>query len=632
MAVASSAARVPASAGSPGATAVAEATWGQVPPAVAPVPGQPTHAVLNQPRPLCGYNAYLCDVALVKGVAAHGGAWGSAHLERLGAAVGSEEWQQRAAEANRHPPRLETHDRFGNRRDAASFHPAYHQLMQLGLEAGGAAFAWLPEHANRPGAHVIRGALMHLMYQLDPGVCCPITMSFAAVPALRRHLPKGSQASWLAELLDKLQACKYSGADRPLRSKPGATVGMSMTEKQGGSDVRANTTQAAPVVAGRERPGDAFWLVGHKWFTSAPMSDAFLTLGQTKEGVSCFVVPRWLPDGSRNAGFTVQRLKDKLGDKSNASSEVEYRSAWGTMLGEPGRGVRTIVEMVVHTRLDCVIGSAALMRLAAQHAARHAAGRSAFGRMLLDQPLMRAVLADLSLESEAAMATWLRLARALDQAHKDKGEAAFARLATAVAKYYVCKRAPLVAYEAMECHGGNGYVEDGPMARLFRQSPLNAIWEGSGNVICLDVLRALTHEPASAEVLLSELEAAARLAEAAAAACGRTNGYGRLVASLREELALPLQMLELTARALVDRLAVGLQAAVLLQHGEPLVAQAFLLARLPEASGSRLPSHSFGALASELLPPDLVAHLLERVLVAEGAAEGATAAPALARL
>uniref|UniRef100_A0A7S0FBI5 Uncharacterized protein n=1 Tax=Pyrodinium bahamense TaxID=73915 RepID=A0A7S0FBI5_9DINO len=601
-------------------------------------PGHPTHEVLNQATPLSGYNAYLCDPALHEGVAAHGGVWAHAVLEQFGAAVGSEEWQVRAAEANRYPPRLETHDRFGNRRDAAVYHPAYHQLMQLGLEAGAAAFAWAPEHAGRPGAHVARGALVHLMYQLDPGVSCPVTMSFAAVPALRQQRPEHDRGGLVAGLLAKLVARRYSGADAPLQHKPGATVGMSMTEKQGGSDVRANTTRASPATPGQEGPGDGFWLLGHKWFTSAPMCDAFLTLAQTKEGVSCFIVPRWLPDGSRNSGFTVQRLKDKLGDKSNASSEVEYREAWGVMLGPPGRGVRTIVDMVVHTRLDCVIGSAALMRLCAQHAAQHACGRKAFGRRLIEQPLMRAVLADLALESEAAVALWLRLAHALERAAEDESEAAFARLATAASKYYVCKRAPLVAAEAMECLGGNGYTEEWPMARLFRQSPLNAIWEGSGNVICLDVLRALQREPAAAAAVLRELEAAVGPAEAAVVACGQGNGYGRAVAALRQQLALRPEALEPMARAVVDGLAVCLQAAVLLGHGDPAVAQAFLATRLPASEGAAaasalplLPCHSLGAMASGL-PPAAVGRLLDRLLVAGGARGAGGCAAGLARL
>ena len=298
--------------------------------------GQATHKVLNQAGAFCNFNAFD-DVALRSGVMRHDGRWGSDVLEELGAKVGSQEWQQKAADANRQVPRLETFDRFGNRHDAVQFHPAYHELMELGLSSGAAAFAW--QNLGRPGAHVIRGALMHLMYQLDQGVCCPITMTFAAVPALAKmDIEDKPHAAFLQSLKEKLIAGKYNPADIPLSSKDGATCGMSMTEKQGGSDVRANTTQATPVVPGKEASGDAFWLIGHKWFTSAPMSDAFLTLAQSKEGVSCFVVPRWRPDGRKNAGFNIQRLKEKIGDKSNASSEIEYRNAWGIMIGQPGRG------------------------------------------------------------------------------------------------------------------------------------------------------------------------------------------------------------------------------------------------------------------------------------------------------
>eukprot|EP00927_Polykrikos_kofoidii_P010365 TRINITY_DN14377_c0_g3_i1.p1 TRINITY_DN14377_c0_g3~~TRINITY_DN14377_c0_g3_i1.p1 ORF type:complete len:627 (+),score=100.04 TRINITY_DN14377_c0_g3_i1:53-1933(+) len=596
---------------------------------LAAAPGHPTHDVLNQACPLSGYNAFLGDVALREGVATHGGEWGHAALERLGAAVGSEEWQARAAEANRHPPRLETHDRFGNRRDTVVYHPAYHQLLQLGLEAGVSAFAWQPEHAGKTGAHVIRAALMHLMYQLDAGVCCPMSMTFAGVETLRQQRLHDDPEGYVANWIEKLLTCKYDPANTPVCGKVGATFGMSMTEKQGGSDVRAGSTYARPWAPnGQVGPGQAYRLVGHKWFTSAPMCDAFLTLAKTEtqageeEGLSCFIVPRWLPDGSRNAGFGLQRLKEKIGDRSNASSEVEYRDAWGCMIGEPGRGVRTIVEMVKCTRLDCIIWSAALMRLSAQLAARHACGRAAFGRRLVDQPLMRCVLADLAIESEAAMATSLRLARAFDSAAQgEQSELAFARLATAIGKYYICKRAPLVAYEAMECHGGNGYVEESPVARLFRQSPLNSIWEGSGNVICLDVLRALGRDPSSVDALLRELQGALPLA-AAAGASELTSTYAGLLTELQAQLASPLSELEIGARALVDKLAVCLQAAVLLKYGDPVVAQAFMATRLPcntdgnagRGVPAQLPGHSMGALTSTL-PETSVQKLIDRLIV-----------------
>lgn len=591
-----------------------------------------THAVTNQATPLSGYNAFSGDPVLVAITEHFGGGWGSSRLSSLGRDVGSVEWQQKSRNANAVPPRLETHDRFGNRRDAAEFHPAYHELMALGLESGAAAFAWEPEHRGKIGAHVIRGALMYLMYQLNPGVCCPITMTFAATPALEAGTRGGRKIPFLEEILHKLRLPGYSGADIPLQDKPAVTVGMSMTEKQGGSDVRANTTHATPLRPEDSGSGDEFELVGHKWFTSAPMSDGFLTLAHTQEGVSCFLVPRWLPmaHGTRNEGFQLQRLKDKMGDKSNASSEVEYRQARGWMIGAPGRGVRTIVDMVVHTRLDCVIGSAALMRQCAQLAVHHCAARRAFGKPLLDQPLMRSVLADLSIESEAAMTLWVRLAAALDGAAVgNSAERDFIRLATAVSKYWICKRAPAVAYEAMECHGGNGYVEEGPMASLFRQSPLNAIWEGSGNVICLDVLRAVAKEPASARALFAELDKSKDVAPP---------HYGDVVDDLRRTLLgncdgdgdgtgsrsmRHLAGLEPGARSLVDRLAVCLQATTLFQHGDRMVADAFVATRLPDpkahmAGSCLLPTHNLGALPGLVLEPDVVSALIDRVAVHGG--------------
>ena len=596
----------------------------------APLSAVSTHVVTNQATPLTQYNAFTCDNALMGYVDSFGGGWGKEKLSALGSSVGSSEWQQRSRDANHVPPKLQTHDRFGNRKDAVEFHPAYHQLMGLGLDSGAASFAWQPANRGKAGAHVIRGALMYLMYQLNPGVCCPITMTFAATPALEAGTKNQPSNPFLYQILEKLRMPGYNGSDAPLHHKRSVTLGMSMTEKQGGSDVRANTTYAVPVHPQMHHTGDEFELVGHKWFTSAPMSDGFLTLAQTPEGVSCFLVPRWLPaecEGSdselisRNEGFQLQRLKDKMGDKSNASSEVEYRQAKGWMIGEPGRGIRTIVDMVVHTRLDCVIGSAALMRQCAQLAAHHCMSRKAFGKRLSDQPLMQSVLADLSIESEAAVALWTRLAAALDNAgNGDISEGNFIRLATAISKYWICKRAPLVAYEAMECHGGNGYVEDGPMASLFRQSPLNAIWEGSGNVICLDVLRAIAKEPESTRALFAELDKSKHMAP---------SYYSDVVDSLRDTLLghsasknSNRQFLEIEhgARALVDKLAVCLQATTLLQYGDPIVANSFLATRLPDpglhsAGAGMLSSHNLGALPGHFLEPDVLSALISRIQI-----------------
>ena len=545
----------------------------------------PTHHVANQSQPLSDYNAY--DVALREAVHAGGGEWFDESLARLGAQTGSAEWQQRARVANRSIPELRTHDRFGHRVDVVEYHPHYHELMTLALESGVAALPW-GAHRERRGVFSARGALSHMMYQLEQGHGCPTTMTFAAVPALSTTAAVANE--WVPKIVD---APSYDGRDGPKSS--GVTIGMSMTEKQGGSDVRANTTVATPVGDGGE--GSEYTLRGHKWFTSAPMSDAFLTLAHTAEGVSCFLVPRWLPDGSRNAGFRLMRLKEKMGDRSNASSEVEYDNAWARMVGRPGKGVRTIVEMVVHTRLDCVIGSAALMRVCAQHAAAHAAGRAAFGAPLVEQPLMRAVLADLALETEAALASWARLCRSFEAADGTT-DASLRRLATAVLKYHVCKRAPGVATEAMECMGGNGYVEDGPLARLYRQAPLNAIWEGSGNVICLDVLRTLAVEPASAAALVDELSATR----------GADSRYDvhvdRLVAELRAGTAADEPR---RARGLVERLAVALQASTLLSSGAPRVAEAFCAARLAPAGTA------YGSAGPDLIPAAAEAELIERL-------------------
>ena len=451
-------------------------------------------------------------------------------------------------------------------------------------------------------------------------------MTFAATPALRVAAAPAIADTWLP----LLAAPCYDPRDVPISHKAGVTVGMSMTEKQGGSDVRSNTTVASPVHAGRRGAGEQYTLVGHKWFTSAPMSDGFLTLAQTEEGLSCFLVPRWLPDGTRNAGLRVMRLKEKVGDRSNASSEIEYHHAWGVLLGEPGRGVKTIVEMVVHTRLDCTVGSAALMRQSAQLAAHHARGRAAFGAPLSEAPLMRAVLADLAVETEAANVLWARLAHSFDVVERsgspaasdehEAHEAAFRRIATAIGKYWVCKRAPSVAYEAMECLGGNGYVEgDGAvMGRLYRQAPLNAIWEGSGNVICLDILRALRTEPAAASALLREIQQAkgadARL-DALAADLERALHRASAAASAADASGGEhLRCVEGGARLLVDKMAVALQAATLVTHGNK-VAEAFCASRLPAASAvGETRGWNFGATnTSDLGGSAMERELMERL-------------------
>jgi putative acyl-CoA dehydrogenase len=526
-------------------------------------PTSATHEVRNQVPPLEGRNLFLDNTPLVEGLAREGGGWAHDRAVAVGAFWGDEP-QQWGFEANENPPVLHTHDRFGNRLDAVTFHPAWHRLMARGVHDEMHALPW---NDPRSGAHVARAAVYLSGTQAEAGFGCPITMTFAAVPALR------VTPSIAEEWVPRLTARGYDGALKPATEKPGAICGMAMTEKQGGSDVRANTTVATPLNGGGE--GAEYRLVGHKWFCSAPMSDLFLVLAQTDDGLSCFAVPRFLPDGTKNEGFQLQRLKDKLGNKSNASSEVEFRGAWGRMLGRPGRGVPTIIEMVGHTRLDCVMGAAGGMRSAVATATWHAMHRAAFGKTLIDQPLMRNVLADLAVESEAATALTLRLCRAYDEAMAgDERADHFKRLATAVAKYHVCKRVPNHAFEALECLGGNGYVEASGMPRLYREAPLCSIWEGSGNVMALDVLRALARTPEALDVFLEELDAAT----------GADPRYDAHVQAVRGEFARP-EELEHRARLVVERMALALQAAQLLRHAPAPIADAFVATRLAGDGG-----------------------------------------------
>ncbi|QEC47464.1 DNA alkylation response protein [Baekduia soli] len=523
-----------------------------------------THEVLNQVPPMEGRNLYLDHAALVEGLEREGGGWAHARAAEAGAFWGAEpiRW---GFEANEHPPVLHTHDRQGNRLDAVEFHPSWHRLMARGVHDEMHALPW---NDPRPGANVARAAIYLSGTQAEAGFGCPITMTYAAVPALRAT-PEVAQ-----EWVPRLTARGYDGALRPADQKPGAICGMAMTEKQGGSDVRANTTIALPAGAATGA-GAEYLLVGHKWFCSAPMSDLFLVLAQTDEGLSCFAVPRFLPDGAKNAGFQLQRLKDKLGNRSNASSEVEFRRAWGRMVGEPGRGVPTIIEMVGHTRLDCVIGAAGGMRAAVAAATWHAQHREAFGRRLVDQPLMRNVLADLAVESEAATVLALRLCRAYDEAAAgDEGADHLRRLATAVGKYHVCKRVPNHAFEALECLGGNGYVEASGMPRLYREAPLCSIWEGSGNVMALDVLRALRRTPQALDAYLAELDLAA----------GHDDRYDAFTESLRDEFTRP-DDLEHRARLVVEHLAIALEASLLIRHAPAAVADAFTATRVAGGGG-----------------------------------------------
>ncbi len=529
----------------------------------APVEGflAETHEVTNQPSPLENFNAWSSDRVLRYWVDRNGGGHGAAALEAYGARAGGD-LLAAGFLANRHRPEFTPHDRFGRRVDLVEYHPAYHELMAAAIGAGHHALPWTEPGA---GAHVIRAGIEFLHTQADPGTGCPLTMTFACVPALRH------QPALAARWLPKVTAREYDPGNVPFFDKRGLTVGMAMTEKQGGSDVRANTTRAYPL--GDDDGVPTFRLVGHKWFCSAPMCDGFLVLAYTEAGLSCFLVPRWKPDGKKNP-MHIQRLKDKLGNVSNASAEIEFRGAFGWLVGESGRGVRTILDMVAMSRFDCMVGSAAQLAQGAQQAIHHTGGRRAFGRILHEQPLMLNVLADLALEAEAALAIALRVARALDHAD-DAHEGSLIRLGTALGKYWICKRAPQHAYECMESIGAVGLIRDNVAARLYADAPVNAIWEGSGNVQCLDVLRVMQWHPEAVAVFLAELGRAAGRDT-------RFDGYlTRLEADLRALGALDdAGEAEYGSRALVERMALAWQAATLLADGEDTIAEAFVAARL----------------------------------------------------
>jgi putative acyl-CoA dehydrogenase len=529
-----------------------------------PAPEQAaTHAVTNQPPPLTPYDA-SDDPVLLEGLRREGAGWAEEGIRRLGLRAGSAEAQEWADQANRHEPVLRTHDRYGNRVDEVDFHPSWHHLMRTAVAEGLAGTPW---SEDRPGAHVARTAGGLVWGHTDAGHGCPTSMTYAAIPALRKE-PE------LAKVYEPLLTGReYEPELRVPAEKRGLLAGMGMTEKQGGSDVRTNTTVATPTAE-----SGVYTLRGHKWFTSAPMCDVFLVLAQAPDGLSCFLVPRVLPDGTRNT-FRIQRLKDKLGNRSNASSEPEFDGTVAWLVGPEGQGVKTIIEMVNCTRLDCVMMSATLMRRTLVEAGHHARHRSAFGARLLDQPLMRNVLADLALESEAATALTLRLAGAADRAVRgDAGEQAFRRIATAVGKYWVTKRGPAFTAEALECLGGNGYVEDSGMPRHYREAPLLSIWEGSGNVNALDVLRALRRAPDTAQALFGEL----------ALAQGADARLDAAVARLKDLLATTS---EAGARRLVEHMALTLQASLLVRHAPSAVADAFCATRLGGDWG-----HAFGTL------------------------------------
>jgi len=543
-----------------------------------------THEVSNQPQPLVDCNLFEGNAAMRDALAHHAPGLDTAALSRLGALAGSAPMQQHARLANTHTPQLKTHDRFGRRVDQVEFHPGYHALMAAACEAGLHGTPW----NGGAHAHLQRAAGFMLFTELEPSILCPISMTYAVTPALRAN------PAVFADWFPKLASRAYDPRFTLFTQKSGVTMGMGMTEKQGGSDVRANTTQA--VKDGDDAWGQRYRLVGHKWFFSAPMCDAFLVLAQTDAGLSCFFLPRVLPDGSHNA-LRIQRLKDKLGNKANASSEVEFQDTFAWLVGEPGRGVPQILEMGTLTRLDCALGTAGLMRQALSLALNHCVQRKAFGRHLIEQPLMKNVLADLALESEAATALALRLARAFDASPADEHEAAMRRLLTPVAKFWICKRGSALAQEAMECLGGNGYVEEGGegvMARIYREMPLNSIWEGAGNIMALDLLRALRKGEAMAAALEREL----------APARGEHAAFDRLAASLPARIDEASE--EGDARRLARDVALALQAAQLARHAPDAVFDAFCRARLDGDSAV------FGLLPSGVEVDAIIARAMPR--------------------
>ncbi|HEX5376976.1 MAG TPA: isovaleryl-CoA dehydrogenase [Phenylobacterium sp.] len=536
-----------------------------------------THEVGNQPPPIGAVNLFSTDQPLVEAVCREGADWGVADLQTYGMALGQPDVRALGAVANREPPRLVTHDPQGRRCDWVEFHPAYHDLMRMQVAQGVHASPWSDP---RRGAHVHRAAGLYMGAQVEAGTSCPISMTYAAAPVI------AAAGDPIRAWLPKLHSRRYDPAHRPAQEKSGVMVGMGMTEKQGGSDVRTNATTAEPL----DPASGLYRIVGHKWFFSAPMCDAFLILAQAPKGLTCFFLPRWTPDGQMNA-LRLQRLKDKLGNRSNASSEVEFEGALAWLVGEEGRGVATIIEMVGYTRLDNVVGSAAVQRQAMVQALRHARGRTVFQRRLVDQPLMTNVLADLALEVEAATAVAFRLAGAFDRAD-DPADALIRRLVTPAAKFWVCKRGPALAAEALEVLGGNGYVEESGLARLYRELPVYSIWEGSGNVMCLDLLRALRREPAAIDALAEELEAS-------------RGGDARLDRAIDDLLSRARGVLaEAALRRFARDLVVVFQAALLIRHAPSLVSDAFIASRIPHGSDA------FGQLPDGMG----VAAILERAL------------------
>jgi putative acyl-CoA dehydrogenase len=541
------------------------------------------HEITNQVPELENINLYSSDLGLMHGLSHFGAAWHQADLLRFGAELGSKECLHLGELANLHPPELQTHDRVGRRIDRVDFHPSWHQLLSLLRQQGLHAAPWM---SPGTGAQVARAAGYYLQAQVESGSLCPTTMTFASIPVLQ------NEPALFALLKDKLYSRQHDPRDLPITEKISILIGMGMTEKQGGSDLRSVITTAVAVDAGGR--GGEYLLTGHKWFFSAPMCDAHLVLARTAAGLSCFFVPRWKPDGSKNP-VLIQRLKEKLGNRSNSSSEVEFQNALGIMVGEEARGIATIIEMANLTRLDCVIGSAALMRQALTQAIHHARHRSAFGKALADQPLMRNVLADLALESEAATLLMLKLASTLD-APGDPLMRAWKRIVTPAAKFWICKRTLAFTGECMEVWGGNGYVESGPMARMYREAPVNSIWEGSGNVMCLDVLRAIQHDPHGMQLILQQLDNSSTMI------------VRELGQELRDDLAATAQQQEALARRFAQKLVIALQAQLMLELAPSVISEAFVRSRLDAGCG-----RVYGTLGTAL-DGDLQEQILQRAL------------------
>ena len=530
-----------------------------------PIKQLPTHEVENMPPYIGNQDLWKGDKNLRDAVNREGAGWAEKKLSDFGQLMGSTEMFDHAEKANKNPPELKAFDQYGNRINYIDYHPSYHHLLRAAINNEVPSFAW--KH-NKEGSQVAHMALTYMFNQVEGGVMCPMAMTYSVIPALRHNQQLEDQ--WLPKVLSN----QYDDRDIPIDQKVGATIGMFMTEKQGGSDVRANSTRAKPV-SSNVGNGSDYLLTGHKYFCSAPMCDAFLVLANTDVGLSCFLVPRWMPNGERNS-FFIQRLKEKLGNKSNASSEIELDDTFGTMIGEEGKGIKTILDMVIGNRIYCAVSSASLMRQAIVQVKHHVSHRSAFQRRLIDQPLMRNVIADMVLESEAALNLSLRVARAVDNQNSNEDERSFARISTAISKYWITKRAPYLVFEALECHGGPGYIEESIMPRLYREAPLNSIWEGSGNVMCLDVLRALQRDKNALPSLFREL----------ASAKGSNKNFDESFSHLKETLQDPID-LEIEARVLTEKMACLIQASIFIKSGEEEKISAFCNSRLgPRWSGA----------------------------------------------